>query len=59
VNVFVIKQNISWFVVGTFIAVIAFMASNYFSYGQITEDLALQPISIESVKKVYKANDGR
>jgi hypothetical protein len=53
------KQNISWFVVGTFIAVIAFMASNYFSYGQITEDLALQPISIESVKKVYKANDGR
>jgi hypothetical protein len=44
------KQNIFWFVAGTFIAVIAFMASNHISYGQVTEDLALQPVSNESVK---------
>ena len=46
------KQKIFWFVVGTFIAVIAFMASNHISYGQVTEDLAPQPVSNESVKIV-------
>jgi hypothetical protein len=46
------KQKIFWFVVGTFIAVIAFMASNHISYGQVTEDLAAQPVSNESVKIV-------
>jgi hypothetical protein len=46
------KQNIFWFVAGTFIAVIAFMASNYIAYGQITEDLPPQPVSNESVKIV-------
>ena len=46
------KQNIFWFVVGTFIAVIAFMASNHISYGQGTENLATQPVSNESVKIV-------
>jgi hypothetical protein len=44
------KQNIFWFVAGTFVAVIAFMASNDISYGQVTEDLAPQPVSNESVK---------
>jgi hypothetical protein len=52
VNVFAMKQNIFWFVGGTFIAVIAFMASNHISYGQVTEDLAPQPVSNESVKIV-------
>jgi hypothetical protein len=52
VNVFTMKQNIFWFVIGTFIAVIAFMASNDISYGQVTEDLTPQPISNESVKIV-------
>jgi len=46
------KQNIFWFVAGTFIAVIAFMVSNDISYGQVTEDLAPQPASNESVKIV-------
>ena len=46
------EQNIFWFVAGTFIAVIAFMASNDISYGQVTEDLAPQPVSNESVKIV-------
>ena len=46
------KQNIFWFVAGTFIAVIAFMASNHISYGQGTENLATQPVSNESVKIV-------
>ena len=46
------KQNIFWFVAGTFVAVIAFMVSNDISYGQVTEDLAPQPISNESVKIV-------
>ena len=46
------KQNIFWFVAGTFVAVVAFMASNNISYGQLTEDLAPQPISNESVKIV-------
>ena len=46
------KQNIFWFVAGTFIAVIAFMVSNDISYGQVTEDLAPQPVSNESVKIV-------
>jgi hypothetical protein len=46
------KQNIFWFVGGTFIAVITFMASNHFSYGQVTEDLAPQPVSNGSVKIV-------
>jgi hypothetical protein len=50
VNVFTMKQNIFWFVAGTFVAVIAFMASNDISYGQVTEDLAPQPVSNESVK---------
>ena len=51
-NVFTMEQNIFWFVAGTFIAVIAFMASNDISYGQVTEDLAPQPVSNESVKIV-------
>ena len=46
------KQNIFWFVAGTFIVVIAFMVSNDISYGQVTEDLAPQPVSNESVKIV-------
>jgi len=46
------EQNIFWFVAGTFIAVIAFMVSNDISYGQVTEDLAPQPVSNESVKIV-------
>ena len=46
------KQNIFWFVAGTFIAVIAFMASNHISYGQGTENLATQPVSNESIKIV-------
>jgi hypothetical protein len=46
------KQNIFWFVGGTFIAVIAFMASNHISYGQVTEDLVPQPVSNGSVKIV-------
>jgi hypothetical protein len=46
------KQNIFWFVAGTFIAVIAFMVSNDISYGQVTEDLAPQLVSNESVKIV-------
>jgi hypothetical protein len=46
------EQNIFWFVAGTFIAVIAFMASNHISYGQVTEDLAPQLVSNESVKIV-------
>ncbi|MGA9744386.1 MAG: hypothetical protein WBQ16_07200 [Nitrososphaeraceae archaeon] len=46
------KQNIFWFVAGTFIAVFAFMASNHISYGQGTENLATQPVSNESVKIV-------
>ncbi len=46
------EQNIFWFVAGTFIVVIAFMVSNDISYGQVTEDLAPQPVSNESVKIV-------
>jgi hypothetical protein len=46
------KQKIFWFVVGTFIAVIAFLVSNDISYGQVTEDLPPQPVSNESVKIV-------
>jgi hypothetical protein len=46
------EQNIFWFVAGTFIAVIAFMVSNDISYGQVTEDLAPQPVSTDSVKIV-------
>jgi hypothetical protein len=46
------EQNIFWFVAGTFIAVIAFMVSNDISYGQVTEDLAPQPVSNDSVKIV-------
>jgi hypothetical protein len=46
------EQNIFWFVAGTFIAVIAFMVSNDISYGQVTENLAPQPVSNESVKIV-------
>jgi hypothetical protein len=46
------KQNIFWFVAGTFIAVIAFMGSNHTSYAQVTEDLAPQLVSNESVKIV-------
>jgi hypothetical protein len=55
VNVFIMKQNIFWFVAGTFVAVIAFMASNDISYGQVAEDLAPQPVSNESVKIVSPA----
>jgi hypothetical protein len=44
------KQNIFWFVAGTFVAVIAFMVSNDISYGQVTEGLTPQPVSNESVK---------
>ena len=46
------KQNIFWFIVGTFVSVIAFVTSNGISYGQITEDLTSQPISNETVKIV-------
>jgi hypothetical protein len=52
VNVFTMKQNIFWFIVGTFVAGIAFMASNHIAYGQGTENLAAQPVSNESVKIV-------
>ena len=51
-NVFAMEQNIFWFVAGTFVAVIALMVSNDISYGQVTEDLAPQPISNDSVKIV-------
>jgi hypothetical protein len=40
------------FIAGIFVAVIAFVTSNGISYGQITEDLAPQPVSNESVKIV-------
>ena len=46
------KLNIFWLIVGTFVAVISFMTSNDFSYGQGTENLAVQPASNESVKIV-------
>ena len=46
------KQNIFWFVAGTFIVVIAFMVSNHIAYGQGTENLVAQPVSNESVKIV-------
>ena len=46
------NQYISWFIVGTFIATIAFMASNHIAYGQGTENLAVQPVSNDSVKIV-------
>ena len=46
------KQNIFWLIVGTFVAIIAFMASNHIAYGQGTENLAAQPVSNESVKIV-------
>ena len=46
------NQYISWFIVGTFIAIIAFMASNHIAYGQGTENLAAQPVSNDSVKIV-------
>ena len=54
VNVFTMKQKIFWFIVGTFIVVIVFMASNHISYGQVTEDLAPQPVSNGSVKIVSR-----
>ena len=46
------KQNIFWLIVGTFVAIIAFIASNHIAYGQGTENLAAQPVSNESVKIV-------
>jgi hypothetical protein len=46
------KQFIFWCIVGTFVAVIAFMMSNDIAYGQGTENLAAQPVSNESVKIV-------
>ena len=46
------NQYISCFIVGTFIAIIAFMASNHIAYGQGTENLAAQPVSNDSVKIV-------
>jgi hypothetical protein len=52
VNVFTMKQNIFWLIVGTFVAIIAFIASNHIAYGQGTENLAAQPVSNESVKIV-------
>jgi len=38
------KQNIYWFIPGTFVAVIAFMASSNIVYGQVTENLTAQPV---------------
>ena len=52
------KQIIIWFIVGTFVAIIAFMASNYTAYGQDTENLAAQPVSNESVK-IVSPTDGQ
>ncbi|MEP6577220.1 MAG: hypothetical protein ABJB85_12395 [Nitrososphaerota archaeon] len=52
------KQIILWFIVGTFVAIIAFMASNYTAYGQGTENLAAQPVSNESVK-IVSPTDGQ
>jgi hypothetical protein len=46
------KQNIFSFIVGTLVAVIAFMISNDIAYGQGTENLAAHPVSNESVKIV-------
>ena len=48
----IMKQNIFWFIVGTFVSVIAFVTSNGISYGQISEDLTSQPVSNETVKIV-------
>ena len=52
------NQYISWFIVGTFIATIAFMASNHIAYGQGTENLAAQPVSNDSVK-IVSPTDGQ
>ena len=46
------KQNIFWLIVGTFVAITAFIASNHIAYGQGTENLTAQPVSNESVKIV-------
>ena len=46
------KQNIIWFITGTIVPVIAFMASNNFAYGQIAENFTLQTVSNEWVKIV-------
>jgi hypothetical protein len=46
------KQNIFWVVAGTFVALIALMISIDIAYGQVTENLAAQPVSNESVKIV-------
>ena len=46
------KQDIFWFIVGTFVSVISFVTSNGIAYGQIAEDLTSQPISNETVKIV-------
>ena len=52
------EQNIFWFIAGTFVAVITFVTSNGISYGQITEDLAPQPVANESVK-IVSPTDGQ
>jgi hypothetical protein len=49
------KQNIFWFIVGTLVAFIGFMTSNDIAYGQVTKNLAAQPVSNESVKIVSPA----
>ena len=46
------KQNIFWLIVGTFVSITAFIASNHIAYGQGTENLTAQPVSNESVKIV-------
>ena len=48
----IMKQNIFWVIVGTFVSVIAFVTSNGISYGQITQDLTSQPFPNETVKIV-------
>ncbi len=48
------KQNNFWFITGTIVPVIAFMASNNIAYGQLAENLTTQTISNEWVKIVSR-----
>ena len=46
------NQYISWLIVSTFVAFIASMTSNYYANGQVSENLAPQLVSNDSVKIV-------
>lgn len=48
------KQNIFWVVAGTFGALIALMISNDIAYGQVTENLAAQPVSTRFYSRSYR-----